>query len=292
VEIVEPAPLLQQQAGSLLAAANTPAQSLQRVGFLGHGYQALACTGWLVYDDCTAQTLDVNSATRGPIVQGVPFMVQVEDECTLMNGVDVEGRARALLTQVESAAIARELWTGGLATAAAAAAASGSDLQLAWQANARLASTGASGTVATSVVAGGTTAVSRKAGLAAIEQAISDASAGAPGVIHMTRTTVTHLAQPAALRREGNTILTMLDSRVVADAGYPGTSPAGAAPAAGEAWIYGTARPTIRRSDVEVRGLPGERVDRSNNRTKTRASRYVLTTFPCGVFAARITLET
>lgn len=284
MELVTPAPLQQQTAGSLLAAATTPTQPLTRAGFAGHGYQALACTGWRVFDSCTAQTVDVGATNRGSIVQGVPFAIQAEDECTTMNGVDTEARARALLTQIESAAIAHELWTGALATAAAATATG--EVQAAWAANPRLVNA-----VGITVLAGGA-AVSRMAGLALLEDALGTALAGAPAVIHMTRRSLTHLAQPAALRREGSLILTTLDTRIAADAGYTGTSPTGTTPAAGEAWLYGTARPTIWRSAPDVASLPNERIDRAVNRQKTLAEEYSLITLTCGVFAARITLET
>lgn len=284
MELVTPPTLQQQTAGSLLAAATTPTQALQRAGFAGHGYQALACTGWRVYDACTAQTVDYAPDTRGPIVQGTPFAIQAEDDCTTMGGVDTEARARQLLAQIESAAIAKEFWTGALATLAAATATDGTEVDTAWKANPRLAAT-------TATTVSGGSAVSRKQGVALLEQALGDALAGAPGVIHMTRGALTHLAQPLQVRREGSNILTTLDTRIVADAGYTGTSPAGATPATGEAWIYGTARPTIWRSEVEVPGDVSERTDRATNRTKTRAERYALVTLTCGVFAARITLE-
>lgn len=281
MEILTPPAPQPQRAGSLLAAANTPTQTLQRAGFGGHGYQALACTGWRLHDACTGEEIDVDADTRGALVQGVPYAIQVEDECTTLGNPDLEARARALLGLVEGAAIAREFWTGDLAAAAALEATG--EVQDSWEATPHL--------VSADTIVLTTSAVTPLAGLALVEDALGQQLAGSPGLIHMTRGTLTFLAVPAGLRREGDLILTMTDQRVVADAGYPGTGPTGAAPAAGNAWLYGTARPTIVRSDITVPGQVGERLNRATNRQMTRAERYALTTLSCGVVAAQITLE-
>jgi hypothetical protein len=283
VEILTPPALQQQTAGSLLAAANTPPQVLARAGFGGHGYQALAPTGWTLFDSCTGREVSFNAATRGGIVTGVPVAIRVLDECTTLGSPDLAARARALLAQVESAAIAREFWTGELA--ALAAANSTGTVQADWQASRHLTGT------ATNDLTPLTGPVTPLAGLARLEDAIGAATAGAPATVHMTRRALTHLVQPAGLRREGGLILTALDTRVVADAGYPGTGPTGGSAPTGTAWLYASARPTIWRSAAEVIGSPAEQLDRATNHITTAAEEYVLTALAHTVFAVRVTLE-
>jgi hypothetical protein len=264
-----------QGPGGLLAAADTPTARITRT-FAGVGFRAGACTGWRVYDPCgEGGEIDHSAAVEGETVEGQPFPIQVEDDCPSTFGpATVEERvtaARERLTRIESAAIAREFWTGELADAAG------------WADNARLAAD-----TDVTVVAGGSAAVSITAGLAELDQALADAAAGAPGALHMTRQALVWVAKVGpAPRREGNLLLTLTDHRVIADAGYPGTAPDGSTPAAGEAWIYATARPTVWRSDVFV--TPPE-MDRDINSMRASAEEYALTTITCGVYAARITL--
>jgi hypothetical protein len=264
-----------QRAGSLLAAADTPTARLDRI-LAGVGHRAGACTGWRLYDPCgEGGTVDHGSDLEAETVQGQPFPIQVDDgDCELTIADSTEeprvAAARDRLLRIESAAIAREFWTGELATAAG------------WADNQRLA---AAGDV---TVVSGAGAVSITAGLAALEQALGDALAGAPGALHMTRGTLVHVAKTGpAPRREGDLLLTLTDHRVIADAGYPGTNPDGDDPDAGEAWIYGTARPVVWRSDVFT---TPPALDRDVNRMRASAEEYALVNLTCGVFAARITL--
>lgn len=378
---------VQQRAGSLLAAANTPTQALVRADQTG--YHAPACTGWRTYDPCGTSILDNGSTAMGPVPQGMPFPVEVLDTCSTLGDVeDHVARARARLAAVESAAIARELWTGELADAA-------QTTNVLWDANVRLAgqarsevqsigvvgatagtftlsfegqttgplafnatngqvqtalqalpSIGAGGATVTggpanttlftvtfagarandqvgqitvnnagltggtitattttqgsngggapATVLNGGTAVASAEGVALLEDALAGALAGAPGCIHMTRRALTRIAAASGgglFRREGDLILTLTDTRVVADAGYPGTQPSGAAAAAGEAWLYGTARPTIWRSDVEVSLADDtQALNRDLNTLTYRANKLALTLLTCGVYAVRVTL--
>ena len=284
MEILTPPNLQAQAPGSLLAAANTPAQTLARAGFGGHGYQGLACTGWTTVDQCTGQTADVQAGVRGALVTAVPFGIQVVDECSTIGKPDLEGRVRTLMSQVESAAIAREFWTGELA--AKAVASSSGTVKADWQATAHLASS------STTTLTSGAP-VSLRRGIGMLEDALGDNQAGAPGCLHMRRSTLvaSGAALAGSLRVEGSQILTLTGQRLVADAGYPGTGPNGAAPAAGQAWIYATSRPTISRSDVQIIGQPGERINRATNQVRTTAEEWAVHTIVCGVYAVQVSLE-
>ncbi|MGW2213189.1 hypothetical protein [Streptomyces sp. NPDC001781] len=77
--------------------------------------------------------------------------------------------------------------------------------------------------------------------------------------------------------------------RVVSAAGYLGTGPNGAAPAAGTAWIYATGAVFGHRSDVVVQDFPGT-FDRAKNTVRKLASRTYLFGFECVHLAALVTL--
>lgn len=279
MDYLTPPPVEQQRAGSLLAAANTPTARLEKT-LGGIGYWAPVCTGWRLYDPCGAgDAQDYDSDATGAVLQGNPFPVQVFDDCPSSFGPrGDEGRvqyARDRLARVESAAIARELWTGAMATEAG------------WDNNVRLI-TGAldgEGDPTVELVADG---VPLLEGLAALQDAVAGAQAGATATFHMTRGTLTRVdAAGVSLTRNGFVIEDTVGTVYVADAGYPGTDPDGDPPADGEAWIYGTARPTVYRSQVFT---TGPELDRSINSLKASAEEYALVTIPCGVFAARVTL--
>lgn len=282
MEILAAPPLRTQRAGSLLVSAYTPPEELTRV--VEHAYHGRACNGWRLVDPCAGAS-DVHGFStegNGATFTGNPFEVQTEDVCSAM-GVrdDREQRARDRLAQVESAAIAHEFWTGDLATAAVGAG------QAQYDDNARLQ---ADPDVTDLNPAG---AVSPLAGLAMLEKAIGDMIAGAPGAIHGTREAVTWMAQLGDLRREADLILTTFDTRVIGDAGYPGSGPDGADASAGESWIYGTALPTVLRGPINViERTPAEALDRTVNTLTYHAERPALVLLECGVVAVRITLAT
>jgi hypothetical protein len=204
-----------------------------------------------------------------------PFAVEAEDHCSAFGfqAHDYEGRAIRRLRAVESAAIARELWTGELAAAAGNTG------------NRRLAST----TTTDNLTSGGAVAAVRA--LALLEDGIAQCMDGGRAMIHVTRGGAAVLAHGGGLRREGNLLLTANDSVVVPDAGYPGTAPDGTAPAAGETWAYATPMVTVRRSKPTV--IPGslaEAIDKNLNTIAYKAEELAAVTFDCCAFAARLTI--
>lgn len=277
MDYLTPPAVERQRAGSLLAAANTPTARLERL-LAGVGYETPACTGWRLYDPCgDGDPVDHDSDTVGSFVQGNPFPVQVFDGLCSPNTFTSSQRdeaqraaaARDRLERIESAAIARELWTGEMATSAG------------WDDNPRLAGPD------TTVLASGA-ALPLVEGVAALTDALADALAGAPAALHMTRGTLLRVAAAGvSLARTGFVIEDVLGAVYVADAGYPGTDPDGDPPADGEAWIYGTARPTVYRSQVFPTGPV---LDRDVNTLQASAEEYALVTLSCGVYAARVTL--
>lgn len=283
MEIVPAPALLTQRAGSLLAAAATPTDfTLDRV--VEHAYHGRACTGWQLLDACGGNAADhAFDDSFGSEIHGMPIVAQALDTCSAMGTrEDREQRARDRLDLILSAAVAHEFWTGELAGLATA------DGQPGYTDNPRLQAGGG----VTDVHAAG--AVGALAGLGLLEGALGTMLSGAPGMIHATREALTTLTGASNnLRVEGDLILTALGTRIAADAGYPGTSPAGAAPAANTSWLYGTARPTIYMGGVDLMETnPAEALDRTVNTLTYHAERPFLVLLECGIVGVRITLAT
>lgn len=96
------------------------------------------------------------------------------------------------------------------------------------------------------------------------------------GVIHSPRKLAAALSSRSGLlSRQGSHIETVLGTLVAFGGGYDiaNVGPAGAAPAAGEAWLYATARPQIRRSDVTVYPDENQMLNRSSNQVNVIAMR-------------------
>jgi hypothetical protein len=132
----------------------------------------------------------------------------------------------------------------------------------------------------------GTAYTSPAEALGALEQAARAASRGQQIFIHMPST----MAQldPYNFRREGSLLLTEQDSVVVVDAGYPGTGPTGALPAAA-VWIYATGPVTVRTSTIDVLDTEVQTINRGMNTREIWAQRYFAATFdPCVHFAAQV----
>lgn len=115
---------------------------------------------------------------------------------------------------------------------------------------------------------------------------------GSLGVIHMTRRAAVSAVASLAVQREGNRLVTAVGTPVVAGQGYPGTSPSGAAPAAGESWMYATPALLGYRSDIiSPTNRPGDLLDRGTNDMHGMAERMYLIGFdPCGTAGVEVTL--
>lgn len=106
---------------------------------------------------------------------------------------------------------------------------------------------------------------------------------GSLGAIHGSRQAVSLFDN--AVRANGSRLLTRIGTPVVAGGGYPGTSPAGAAPAAGETWVF--ASPALFGYRGTIMGH--QALDRNNNDMYALAERnYVVGFDPCGVGAVRM----
>lgn len=92
-------------------------------------------------------------------------------------------------------------------------------------------------------------AVDPSVGLAILEGNAASNYAGNP-TIHTPRTIATLLTKTGMIGFKGNILYSQMGSKVAADGGYesPNTGPTGAAPSAGEQWIYGTGEVALGRT--------------------------------------------
>lgn len=98
-----------------------------------------------------------------------------------------------------------------------------------------------------------------------LEQAMAGCYGGTP-LIHMPRGVAVHLAANHILEKKGPRLLTPLGSIIVAAPGYPGTSPAGATPTAGNTWLYATGSVKMLQSEpMDTSGTAAEALGRSTN---------------------------
>lgn len=111
---------------------------------------------------------------------------------------------------------------------------------------------------------------------------------GSLGVINADRGAVTLVSD--AVRASGSRLLTQVGTPVIAGGGYPGTSPAGADPAAGETWVFASPALFGYRGQVfDSSARAGDLLDRTNNDLYAIAERqYVIGFDPCGVAAVRM----
>lgn len=224
----------------LLAAAPTVDDADLRVLAGGWEYQPEAC-GLSGRDSitCAGSTQGAIDASgqRPGIIEGDPIWLWGADECSTFGfqARDWQGRARRQLAATESYELAAELWDGTVAAADGLA-------------NPYLASAGANSDTVTN---GPTAEVSA---LACIEQALAELLRGQQGMVHVTPQLLVHLRAADAISREGTVWTTSMGHIVVADAGYSGAGPGGAA-AGSSQWAYGTPMIQVRLGPVEV--IPG-----------------------------------
>jgi hypothetical protein len=166
------------------------------------------------------------------VVNGHGFVVWAGDKCSTFGtrNRDWQGLARRRLAATESALIAGEVWSGAIATAQG-------------YANRPLAS------VLSDTVTNGPAAV--VPALAAVEQAVATLGHGAPGLIHCTVQTLTHLSAAFAIYKTGNVWVTASGNVVIADAGYNGSGPDGT-PAGSSQWMYGTSLMSVRLGPPDI----------------------------------------
>lgn len=206
------------------------------------------------------KNLDKNA---GDVGEASPFTVYGHFNCSPMAYSVEEAQQKALehLEAREQARAEQALWTGDLGNVPSLASGA--------------------------TTLNGGVAVSPAEALGMLEQWIGE-EYGSLGVIHMTRGLVVLYDDQIVV--QGTSLRTKLGTPVVAGAGYPGSSPAGAAAAAGNSWAYASPALFGYRSDVFYpSNEAGDLLDRSTNDLYAVAERtYLLGFDPCGTAAVLV----
>jgi len=203
-----------------------------------------------------------------------PVGFRVDRTCTTLGGavqVDEES-VRKQADAITSYEMARELWTGERTQANPFVMPEGGS-----DTNRYLASADAT------VIAGGFTPLD---GLGVVEEEARAGNLGMDVVIHVPIQLVPHIAE--ALVRTGNILHTHTGALVVADAGYPGTSPEGELEE-DRRWIYATSTVNHRLSEIITDAF----VDQRANRRTVVAERLFATYFdPCTHYGLAVVVPT
>lgn len=265
----------------------------------GITWQDQCSAGGTVMDECIAVTgtggaPSAQITLTSNVVQqnrgATPFSIYAEFDCAPvgqgLTAADLQNVAEEVLAKNEAYQVSRAFWTGvgGSTTGPTATTtvwphlAAGTTLDDAQGIRLQ--------TAASQLVTGGDDAA---VALGQLENSMA-ACYGGQGVVHIPFTALPTFAARALVRTgDDGRMYTAAGNLVVAGQGYTGSSPAGAAPASGTSWIYGTGALMAYRSDVFAPPFP-QNFDRSENTVKYLASRTYLFAFECCHFAALVTL--
>lgn len=279
-------PELQQPLVGLIQAASEPADPGPWEN--GFRYMADGCAADASgrYDPCTIREAEPNAigsfgghGEGSEEVRWEPYSVWAEYECAPIGRGAVDRAVRKAtrrLVNLEHVQIEAEFWGGALAQAADPADPISENLFLAHP--------------AAQTVTEGATAVDA---LACLEQYLGDCNGGQRGMIHASRQIVTLWANGGALRREGNRILTTLDTIVVPGGkGYSGSSPDGDPAGDGSFWIYATGLVEIRRGETQTLGGTELELHRTHNQQTVRVQRKAVASWDgCCHGAAEVAVD-
>lgn len=272
--------------GALLPSLGRAVTEVQEERDVGFNYVPEGCGSVLTghHDPCR-ESDEKPIPDNLAVVEAWPFNLVAGDKCSSweLNERDWQGRATRQLLASQSFQVARELWGGAQAQAMA------DDVPTDDVPNRWLASEAAD----TLTTPGDAT--SPTDALASLEYALGQCLHGGRGLIHATLHAVTYWWGEDLLRREGNQLLTALDTIVIADAGYDGSGPNGEEAQDGSQWAYGTGAVTARLGPVRTVPSSAETarqgLDRATNTVEVLAERAAAVGFePCCHVAVEIDL--
>lgn len=246
----------------------------------------------------TGGSCTLEEATKTPSVTGLgvsgamPFTVGAWINCApIGHGDDLSDltrRTQSLLTNGEGRTVEAVFWTGNTANAPPGAVMPhlASDDTVVGDAHSAQGAT--LQTPATVVTTG--TPVSLVEGLALLEAALA-ACYGGEGVIHIPAAAVAHLSNQGVISRQGAQLRTLMGNVVAVYASGNREGPTGAAPAAGQAWLYATGAIVGRRSGIKQLGMqPSEFVGRADNSTVYVIERTYVLDWSCCHLAAQVNI--
>lgn len=246
-----------------------------------------------VMDECiavtgTGGTPAAQSSLASNVVQtnrgATPFTVYAEFDCSPV-GQGSNDAAEAALTKAEAYGVSRAFWTG------TAGASGGTSQTTVWPhlaANTTLDDPQGIRlqTAASPLVTGGEDVA---VALGQVESNLASCYGG-QGVIHIPLIALpSFTARGLVYKDDSGRLMTLGGNLVAVGSGYTGSSPAGAAAAAGTSWIYATGAVFGYRSEMYVRDMPGI-FDRAENTIRRIASRTYLFGFECCHVAALVQL--
>lgn len=277
----------------LMSVAQMPGSDADQVHWkLGVQFQPDACDDALTtvancpFGEIADFRKDITS-DGVPAKGGTAFTVYADIACSPVGNFwqEAEQRARAALTNNEPRAVEAAFWTGNVDTApsgetvyphlAADTAVYGNDNDVLLQ------------PAATVVVTG---AVDITTALGLLEGALADCYGGV-GVIHAPRELLAHFANAYLIKQVGQQIRTYGETPIAFGAGYPGTSPAGTAPAANVMWMYATGAVALRRSTITITSTKTQALDRSVNTERLFAERTYQISWDCCLLAIPVSLS-
>lgn len=262
---------------SLIEGAFSPtAAELAEIGQrwgLGMEFRSILCTGDpTAYDVCAP--VHKPEGTRSVLEDVDPFVVAVDDTCSTFGFAynDYVGRALRKHRAMESSVIAHEFWTGAIAP---------NSFHL------------AAGNAVTDVNPGSVMIPSEAVAL--LDQELGECLHGARGMIYCTARVYLNLFLAAGLYRPPGSkqTFTHMDNIIVADAGFPGTSPSGGIESVTVEWMYATAPAKVYRSKPVVYPNEGDpmwqAVARDRNDVTFRAeSLAAVVVDPCCLLGIRV----
>lgn len=264
-----------------LLSVAVPVPDSDRHWRAGVEYQPAPCeAGTAIQEPCPSDVSVVKEpTTTGLRTVGVePFTVYSWIDCSTVGFADeAEQILTAAFTNGEARAVENAFWTGGVGAAInphlaedAAIIEGGIEIQSAAE-----------------IVSGGP--VHLVEGIGLLEGALADCYGGV-GVIHVPRRALTHLVSAGVAHRDGQRYRTAGDTLVAAGAGYPGTGPAGQAPAGNTVWLYATGSVSYRRSEIRLSSDLPAAVDRRVNSVVMVAERTYVIGWDCCHFAVQVQL--
>lgn len=248
-------PALTPAAHSLVASATVLTEPNDRWE-LGFSFTPEGCSEMIAFNDCWVDgggtiVTGKSDPDRLDVIDYWPVTLELAVACasTGLTTLDFPGRAQRLAEAATSKALEREFWTGETIPD-----------------NPHLAASGAT-------ILGSSSAQQPIVALGMLNEALGDCATGGRGMIHAPGLAATFWSE--YVTDEGQRLVTKVRHNVVVvGGGYPGTSPAGAAPVAGTEWVYATSMVAVRLSAIKI--LPdtiGEALDRRTNDLTYRAER-------------------
>lgn len=238
-------------------------------------------TGGGTYDECIVVTGSGGAPPPPPTKldnldardrAATPFSVYAKFDCSAVGNDDALNRAQGALSRVETWEVERAVWTGLSANRAVVfphLAHTGSDLN-----------DPVSGALLQSVVVTGGGAFKPPRALGILEGLLGDCYNGI-GVVHIPQFALSSFfGTGTAFVKAGAQLQTQAGNLIAVGAGYPGTAPNGAAPAAGTTWVYATGAVFMYRSTVRV-PTRIESFNRAENTLEMLAERTYLFGWEC-----------